>query len=174
MRCGTTQSSCDGGSSERKAVAAAPGAQRWPSGTTTRRRFVPGQTRRARRSASAGGYRRSWSPSSRRHRPEPSNPCQRAALTGRAQVCLTTRGRITGRILIVAQGARVSRHRPKHSHRHGRACVRAVRSVVRRSGAGGHVGGEDVVGVPVELVAGTVVAHGGAGVSVPGGDLHVA
>src|SRR6266536_1654443 len=38
------------------------------------------------------------------------------------------------------------------------------------SGAGGHVGGECVVGVAVELVAGSVVAHGGAGVGVAGGD----
>jgi hypothetical protein len=42
------------------------------------------------------------------------------------------------------------------------------------SGAGGHVGGEDVVGVPVEVLAGPVVAHGGAGVGVPGGDLDIA
>src|SRR4051812_27514890 len=42
------------------------------------------------------------------------------------------------------------------------------------SGAGGHVGGEDVVGVSVEVLAGAVVAHGGAWVDVPGGDLYVA
>ena len=42
------------------------------------------------------------------------------------------------------------------------------------SGAGGHVGGEDVVGVAVEVLAGPVVAHGGAGVGVAGGDLDVA
>ena len=39
------------------------------------------------------------------------------------------------------------------------------------SGAGGHVGGEDVVGVAVEVLAGPVIAHRGAGVGVPGGDL---
>jgi hypothetical protein len=39
--------------------------------------------------------------------------------------------------------------------------------------AGGHVGGEDVVGVAVEVFAGPVVSHGGAGVGVAGGDLYV-
>lgn len=33
---------------------------------------------------------------------------------------------------------------------------------IAASGAGGHVGGEDVVGAPVEIVAGSVVAHGRA------------
>src|SRR6266516_3001000 len=42
------------------------------------------------------------------------------------------------------------------------------------SRAGCHVGGEDVVGVAVELVAGAVVAHGGPWVGVAGGDLDVA
>ncbi len=42
------------------------------------------------------------------------------------------------------------------------------------SGARGHVGGEDVVGVPVEVVAGPVIAGGGAGIGVPGGDLDIA
>ena len=42
------------------------------------------------------------------------------------------------------------------------------------SGAGGHVSGEDVVGVPVEILTGVVVAHGGLRVGVPGGDLYVA
>ena len=41
------------------------------------------------------------------------------------------------------------------------------------SGAGGHVGGEDVVGVAVEVLACPVVAHGGAGVGVAGGDLDI-
>ena len=41
------------------------------------------------------------------------------------------------------------------------------------SGAGGHVGSEDVVGVPVEGLAGPVVAHGGAGIGVPGCDLDI-
>jgi hypothetical protein len=35
--------------------------------------------------------------------------------------------------------------------------------------AGRHVRGEDVVGVPVKIPAGAVVAHRGAGVGVPGG-----
>ncbi len=42
------------------------------------------------------------------------------------------------------------------------------------SGAGGHVGGEDVVGVAVEVLASTVVADGGARVGMAGGDLDVA
>jgi hypothetical protein len=42
------------------------------------------------------------------------------------------------------------------------------------SGSGGHEGGEDVVGVSVEVLAGAVVAHGGAWVGVAGGDLDVA
>ena len=41
-------------------------------------------------------------------------------------------------------------------------------------GSGGHVGGEDVAGVPVEVAAGAVVAHGGAWVGVASRDLHVA
>ena len=42
------------------------------------------------------------------------------------------------------------------------------------SGAGGHVGGEDVVGVAVEVLAGPVIAHGRAGIGVAGGDLDIA
>jgi hypothetical protein len=42
------------------------------------------------------------------------------------------------------------------------------------SGAGGHVGGEDVVWVPVEVLAGPVIPHGGAGIGMPGGDLDIA
>src|SRR6266496_1824269 len=42
------------------------------------------------------------------------------------------------------------------------------------SGAGSHVRGEDVVGVAVEVLAGPVIAHGGARVGVPGGDLDIA
>jgi hypothetical protein len=45
---------------------------------------------------------------------------------------------------------------------------------LKSSSGAGHVGGEDVVGVAVEVLAGTVVAHGGAGVGVAGGDLDVA
>lgn len=52
----------------------------------------------------------------------------------------------------------------KHAHRHfGEP----------RSGAGGHVRREDVFGVSVEILAGSVVAHGGARVRVAGGDLYV-
>jgi hypothetical protein len=38
------------------------------------------------------------------------------------------------------------------------------------SGGGGHVGGENVVRVSVEVLAGSVVEHGGARVGMPGGD----
>jgi len=38
----------------------------------------------------------------------------------------------------------------------------------------GHVGGQDVVRVAVEVVTGPVVPHRGAGIGVTGGDLHVA
>jgi len=41
------------------------------------------------------------------------------------------------------------------------------------SGTGGHGGGENVVRVAVEVLAGSVVTHGGARVGVPGSDLHV-
>ena len=40
-------------------------------------------------------------------------------------------------------------------------------------GARGHVGGEDVVGVAVQVLACAVVAHGGARVGVTGSDLDV-
>ena len=53
-----------------------------------------------------------------------------------------------------------------------RCCVRSL--VTDGSGAGSHVGGEDVVGVAVEVLAGSVVSHGGAWIGVPGGDLDVA
>src|SRR5262249_51121697 len=43
-----------------------------------------------------------------------------------------------------------------------------------RSGAGGHVGGQDVVRVAVKVLAGPVVAHRGARIGVPGRDLDVA
>ena len=42
-----------------------------------------------------------------------------------------------------------------------------------RSGAGCHIGGEDVVGVTVEVLAGPVVAHRGAWIGMAGGDLDV-
>ena len=40
--------------------------------------------------------------------------------------------------------------------------------------AGGHVGGEDAVRVPVEVFAGSAVPHGGTRISMPGRDLDVA
>ena len=43
-----------------------------------------------------------------------------------------------------------------------------------RSRPGRHVGGQDVVRVPVQVVAGPVIPHGRTRVGVPGGDLHVA
>jgi hypothetical protein len=49
--------------------------------------------------------------------------------------------------------------------------VAALRERRAGLGAGGHEGGEDVVRVAVEVVAGSVVAHGGARVGVAGGDL---
>jgi hypothetical protein len=52
--------------------------------------------------------------------------------------------------------------------------VAHVTGDVAVSGAGGHIGGEDVVGVPVEVLAGAVVAGGRAGIGVPGGDLDIA
>src|SRR6266568_173804 len=39
---------------------------------------------------------------------------------------------------------------------------------------GGHVSGQDVVGVAVEVVAGPVIPHRGTRVGVSGSDLHVA
>jgi hypothetical protein len=41
------------------------------------------------------------------------------------------------------------------------------------SGTGGHVGGEDVVGMAVEVLAGPVIPHRGARVGMAGGDLDV-
>ena len=41
-------------------------------------------------------------------------------------------------------------------------------------GGAGDEGGDDVVGVAIEVAAGPVVAGGGAGVGVAGGDLDVA
>src|SRR5690349_13828125 len=42
------------------------------------------------------------------------------------------------------------------------------------SGARGHVGGQDVVGMAVEVLAGPVIPHRGARISVAGGYLNVA
>ena len=41
------------------------------------------------------------------------------------------------------------------------------------SGTGGHIGGEDVVGVAVKVLAGPVVAHRGTRIGVARGDLDV-
>jgi hypothetical protein len=46
--------------------------------------------------------------------------------------------------------------------------------LVGGSGGAGDEGGDDVVGVSVEVAAYPVVAGGGAGIGVPGGDLDVA
>src|SRR5665811_763897 len=56
---------------------------------------------------------------------------------------------------------------------HSRNALSSARAVLC-SGSGGHVGGQDVVGVSVEGGAGAVVSHGGAWVGVAGGDLDVA
>ena len=45
--------------------------------------------------------------------------------------------------------------------------------MVALSRGSGDVGGDDVGGVPVQTAAGAVVSHGGAGISVGGGFLHV-
>lgn len=42
-----------------------------------------------------------------------------------------------------------------------------------RSCSGGHVGGQDVVGVAVEVLASPVVPHRGAWIGMAGGDLDV-
>src|SRR5262249_19117641 len=42
-----------------------------------------------------------------------------------------------------------------------------------RSGAGGHVGGQEIDRVAVEVFAGPVVAHRGAWIGVPGSDLDI-
>jgi len=49
----------------------------------------------------------------------------------------------------------------------------AIAKAARVSGARGHVRGEDVVRVTIEVLAGPVVAHGRPGVGVPGGDLNI-
>jgi hypothetical protein len=50
-------------------------------------------------------------------------------------------------------------------------CVRSFGCV--ELGAGGHVGGEDVVRVPVEVLACPVIPHRGAGVGVAGANLDI-
>jgi hypothetical protein len=59
-------------------------------------------------------------------------------------------------------------------------CKRMVKTTIRYSArpedpssAGGHVRGQDVVEMAVEVFAGSAVAHGGSRVSVEGGDLYV-
>ena len=49
-----------------------------------------------------------------------------------------------------------------------------IRGDAAASGAGGYVGGEDVVRVPVEVLACSVIARCRAGIGVPGGDLDIA
>src|SRR5690242_14562815 len=64
---------------------------------------------------------------------------------------------------------------PTSSIRQCRASPGAwVRETRAGSGAGGHVGGEDVVRIAVQVLARSVVAHGGSRVGVPGSDLDVA
>jgi hypothetical protein len=71
-------------------------------------------------------------------------------------------------------------NRPKSRQRAGlpviKDLIRTPASRHRRGGSssGGHVGGEDVIGVAVEVLPSSVVSHGGAGVGVAGGDLDVA
>lgn len=50
----------------------------------------------------------------------------------------------------------------------------SAESLVTAAMFGGHIGGEDVVGMPVEVFASTFVAHGRAWIGVTGGDLHIA
>src|SRR5205085_12062691 len=61
---------------------------------------------------------------------------------------------------------------PDHQARRGHSLIgKGARSA---SCSGGHVGGQYVIGVSVEVLAGAVVAPGGAWVGVVGGDLDVA
>jgi hypothetical protein len=66
-----------------------------------------------------------------------------------------------------------SLHMQYGRHPHIGKTVWAARPA-RRLDSAGHVGGEDLVGLRVEVLAVSVVAHGGAWVGVPGGDLHLA
>jgi hypothetical protein len=47
------------------------------------------------------------------------------------------------------------------------------REMLGRSGAGRHVGSQDVVRVAVEVLAGAVITHGRARIGMAGGDLDV-
>jgi hypothetical protein len=60
-----------------------------------------------------------------------------------------------------------------HSIRQWRTSPEAGVETQVRSGSGGHVGGEDVVRVAVQVLAGPVIPHGRARVGVPGGDLDI-
>src|SRR6266516_2097431 len=70
-----------------------------------------------------------------------------------------------------------ARRRRKAPARSSALCGRLPRNQPREteagSGAGGHVGGQDVVRVAVEAVAGPVIPHRGPRVGVTGSDLHV-
>ena len=61
------------------------------------------------------------------------------------------------------------------SNRQGRAFHRASRTgaTAGGSGAGCHVGGKDVIGVAIEILACPVIAHRGARIGVARGDLDV-
>jgi hypothetical protein len=59
------------------------------------------------------------------------------------------------------------------AHRQCSASLAGWRGDAAGSGTGGHEGGEDVVRVAVEVLAGSVVAHRGARVGAAGGDLDI-
>src|SRR5713101_1319999 len=62
----------------------------------------------------------------------------------------------------------------KYSFRQCRTSPAATpRETQVRSGTGGHVGGEDVVRVAVQVLAGPVIPHSRARIRVAGGDLNV-
>jgi len=67
-------------------------------------------------------------------------------------------GYAPGRRFLIGTAGYLSRHEPREAS--------------SGSGAGGHVGGQDVVGVAVQVLAGPVLPHGGAG-SRDGGDLDI-
>jgi hypothetical protein len=64
--------------------------------------------------------------------------------------------------------------RCKSGRSDARSSARSCLMLGSWSGAGGYVWGEDVAGVAVEVLGGSVVAHCGARVGVAGGDLDVA
>ena len=50
----------------------------------------------------------------------------------------------------------------------------AIAKAARASRARSHISSEDVVGMTAGVLAGSVVAHGGPGIGVPGSDLDIA